>query len=177
MLLNDALIKLVPGGQATDTNWHQAGATVIAGLAYVPLALWLGSGSRAAGIKGPRRGFVLALLAAGALVTAGSLATLIYSVVTATLGVPLPDWQGVARQAGAALIVGVVLGGLYLWLAAREGQFTHAPKPVAEPAPPGAADGHAAALDEVLAQFQQGGLSQAEAAERIRALARAGSLV
>ncbi len=185
MLLNDAFINYFPGPQAANTNWHQAAATVIAGLAYVPLALWLGYGSRAEGVKGPRRGFVLALLAAGALVTAGSLATLIYSVVTATLGVPLPDWQGVARQAGAALIVGVVLGGLYLWLAAREGQFTHAPKPATEPAvepaTPGAADGtadgHAAALDEVLAQFQQGGLSQAEAAERIRALARAGSLM
>jgi hypothetical protein len=181
MLLNDTFIKLFPGPNAANTNWHSASATVIAGVAYVPLALWLGSGSRAEGVKGPRRGFVLALLAAGALVTAGSLATLIYSVVTATLGVPLPDWQGVARQAGAALIVGVALGGLYLWLAAREGQFTRAPKPVTEPAMPsataGSADGHAAALDEVLAQFQQGGLSQAEAAERIRALARAGSLV
>jgi hypothetical protein len=181
MLLNDALIKFFPGTQPADTNWRQAAATAIAGVAYVPLALWLGSGSRAEGIKGPRRGFVLALLAAGALVTAGGAATLIYSVVTASLGVPLPDWQSVARQAGAALIVGLALGGLYLWLAAREGQFTRAPKPHTEPAAvpaaPGVVDGHAAALDDVLAQFQQGGLSQAEAAERIRALARAGSLV
>ncbi|MFI5276370.1 MAG: DUF5671 domain-containing protein [Ktedonobacterales bacterium] len=183
MLLNDAFIRLFPGGQPTDTNWHQAIATAIAGLAYVPLALWLGASSRAEGIKGPRRGFVLVLLAAGALVTAGSAATLIYSVVTATLGVPLPNWQDVARQAGAALIVGLALGGLYLWLAAREGQFTRAPRPQVEPAGAAAeagavvaANGHAA-LDDVLAQFQQGGLSQAEAAERIRTLARTGALV
>lgn len=182
MLLNDAFIKLFPGGQPADTNWHQAFATAIAGLAYVPLALWLGASSRDEGIKGPRRGFVLVLLAAGALVTAGSAATLIYAVVTATLGVPLPNWQDVARQAGAALIVGLALGGLYLWLAAREGQFTRAPHPQVEPAGAAgeagaaAANGHAA-LDDVLAQFQQGGLSQAEAAERIRTLARAGTLV
>lgn len=182
MLLNNAFIHYFPGGQPTDTNWHQAIATVIAGLAYVPLALWLGASSRAEGIKGPRRGFVLVLLAAGALVTAGSAATLIYSVVTATLGVPLPNWQDIARQAGAALIVGLALGGLYLWLAAREGQFTRAPRPQVEPAVAGeagalaSADGHAA-LDDVLAQFQQGGLNQAEAAERIRALARTGALV
>ena len=182
MLLNNAFIHYFPGGQPTDTNWHQAIATVIAGLAYVPLALWLGASSRAEGIKGPRRGFVLVLLAAGALVTAGSAATLIYSVVTATLGVPLPNWQDIARQAGAALIVGLALGGLYLWLAAREGQFTRAPRPQVEPAAAdeagalASADGHAA-LDAVLTQFQQGGLNQAEAAERIRALARTGALV
>ncbi len=177
MLLNDLFINLFPGTQPADTDWHVALATAIAGVAYVPLALWLGSGSRAAGVKGPRRGFVLALLAAGALVTAGGAATVIYAVVTAALGVPLPDWQSVARQAGAALIVGLVLGGLYLWLAAREGQFTRAPKPQTEPeATPAPAEADAA-LDTVLAQLQQGGLTQAEAAERIRALARAGSLV
>jgi hypothetical protein len=120
------------------------------------------------------------LLAAGALVTAGSAATLIYAVVTAALGVPLPEWQDVARQAGAALIVGVALGGLYLWLAAREGQFTRAPRPEAAPASSESSATPAVsgvALDEVLAQFQQGGLTQIEAADRIRALARAGGLV
>lgn len=182
MLLNDALIKYFPGTQPSDTNWHLAFATAIAGVAYVPLALWLGAATRVEGVKGPRRGFVLALLAAGALATAGGAATLIYSVVTATLGVPLPNWQDVARQAGAALIVGLAVGGLYLWLAVREGQFTRAPRPEAEPATDiegaatSAANGHVA-LDDVLAQFQQGGLSQAEAAERIRTLARAGALV
>jgi hypothetical protein len=182
MLLNNALIHYFPGTQPANTNWHQAIATAIAGVAYVPLALWLGATSRVEGIKGPRRGFVLVLLAAGALATAGGLATLIYSVVTATLGVPLSNWQDVARQAGAALIVGLALGGLYLWLAVREGQFSRAPHPEVEPVAPaegvaaGAANGHAA-LEDVLAQLQQGGLSQAEAAERIRTLARSGALV
>jgi hypothetical protein len=187
MLLNNLFINVLPGTQSATTTWHTAGATAIAGVAYVPLALWLGSGSRAEGVKGPRRGFVLALLAAGALVTAGSAATLIYAVVTAALGVPLPAWQDVARQAGAALIVGVTLGGLYLWLAVREGQFTRAPRPQAAPespssapaAPvaPGASSEQSVALDEVLAQFQQGGLTQTEAADRIRALVRAGGLM
>ena len=190
MLLNDLFIRLFPGAQPPATNWRLATAMAIAGIAYIPLALWLGSSSRAEGIKGPRRGFVLALLAAGALVTAGGAATLIYSVVTAILNVPLPDWQSVARQAGAALIVGLVLGGLYLWLAMREGQFARAPKPEeapeapaapavpAVPAVPAAPGGLAGpALDDVLSQFQHGGLTQAEAAERIRRLAREEALV
>ncbi|HET9110915.1 MAG TPA: hypothetical protein VFN78_08840 [Ktedonobacterales bacterium] len=181
MLLNNLFIAWFPGSQVTPTNWRTAIAVTIAGAAYVPLALWLGSGSRAEDIKGPRRGFVLALLAAGALATAGGAATLIYSVVTALLGVPLSNWQGVARPAGAALLVGLALGGLYLWLAIREGQFTRAPhpEPVAPegPAAEGAAAINTAALDDVLAQLQRGSLTQAEAADRIRTLARAGALV
>ncbi|HZC04479.1 MAG TPA: hypothetical protein VE338_02480 [Ktedonobacterales bacterium] len=182
MLLNNLFIKLFPGQQFTDTNWPTAAAVTIAGAAYVPLALWLGSGSHAEGIRGPRRGFVLAMLAAGSLATAGGAATLIYSVVTALLGVPLPNWQSVARPAGAALVIGLVVGGLYLWLALREGQFTRAPKPEpVAPEAPTAAEGaaiiNAAALDDVLAQLQQGSLSRAEATDRIRALARTGALV
>lgn len=176
MLLNNLFIKLFPGSSPADTNWRTAAAFAIAGLAYIPLALWLGRSSATEGIKGPRRGFVLALLAAGALVTTGGLATLITSVVTAILNVPLPDWESIARHAGAALIVGLILGGIYLWLAIREGQFARAPKPEA-PEAPEAPTIAGAALDEVLSQFQQGGLTQAEAAERIRALAREGSLV
>ncbi|MDE3230245.1 MAG: hypothetical protein KGO05_10215 [Chloroflexota bacterium] len=174
MILNNLFIRGFPGGPTTDTNWHVAFAMIIAGLAYVPLALWLGATTRAEGIKGPRRGFVLALLAAGALATAGSLATLLYSVVTALLRVPVGDWQSIARNAGATLIVGLILGGLYLWISLREGQFTRAPRPAPAPAPEGAP---VPALDDVLARFQQGGLSQAEAAERIRALAREGALI
>jgi hypothetical protein len=174
MILNNLFIKGFPGGPTTDTNWHVAFAMLIAGLAYVPLALWLGATTRAEGAKGPRRGFVLALLAAGALATAGSLATLIFSVVTALLNVPVGDWQSVARNAGATLIVGLILGGLYLWISLREGQFARAPHPEPAPVPEGAP---IPALDDVLTRFQQGGLSQAEAAERIRTLAREGALV
>lgn len=174
MALNNLFIKALPGGPTTDTNWHVAIAMMIAGLAYVPVALWLGASTRAEGIKGPRRGFVLAMLAAGALVTAGSLATLLYVIVTAALNSPLSDWQSLARNAGASLIVGLILGGLYLWISLREGQFARAPRP--EPSPE-AAPIAGAALDDVLTRFQQGQLSQAEAADRIRTLAREGSLV
>lgn len=174
MALNNVFIKALPGGPTTNTNWHVAIAMMIAGLAYVPLALWLGASTRTEGIKGPRRGFVLAMLAAGVLVTAGSLATLLYVIVMAALNLPLPDWQSLARNTGASLIVGLILGGLYLWISLREGQFARAPRP--EPSPE-AAPVAGAALDDVLTRFQQGSLSQAEAAERIRTLAREGSLV
>ena len=180
MLLNNLFISAIPGATTDTTNWHTAVAITLAGTPYIPLAFWLGAGVRAEGVKGPRRGFVLALLAAGALATAGGAATLIYAALTATLGFPLSDWQGVARVAGSALIVGVVVGLLYLWIAAREGQFARAPRPEAPPAGAPATGAVAApsgvSLDEVLTQFQQGGLTQAETAERIRALAQAGAL-
>ncbi len=181
MLFNNLFTTWFPGPQTVAIVWYTSEATAIAGLAYIPLALWLDRGSHAEGIKGPRRGFVLALLAAGALATAGGAATLIYSVVTAILNVPLPDWQSVARQAGATLLVGLVLGGLYLWLAIQEGQFARAPKPeVAPEAPPmpeAAAIPAGGSLDSLLSQFQRGSLTQAEAAERIRKMARDGALV
>ncbi len=176
MLLNNLFISAIPGATPDTPNWHAALATALAGTPYIPLAFWLGAGVRAEGVKGPRRGFVLALLAAGALATAGGAATLIYAALTATLGFPLNNWQGVAREAGSALIVGVVVGLLYVWIAIREGQFARAPRPEVAPASSTATDTAGATLDEVLSRFQQGGLTQAEAAERIRALAQAGTL-
>ncbi len=158
-----------PGANAWDT----AIAFLIAGVGFIPLALWLGAGSRAEEINGPRRGFVLALLAAGALVTAGAVATLLYTVITPLFGVPLANWQDLARNAGAALLTGLALGGLYLFIALRERQFVSAPKaPEVEPAA-----APVATLDEALVQFKRGDITQEVAAERIRTLAREGALV
>lgn len=177
------------GAVPTTQEWVDALALAVAGLAYIPLALWLGAGSRAEGVGGPRRGFTLALLAAGALVTAGAAATLIYTLATAALGVALDNWHAVAREAGAALVVGLALGGLYLWISAREGQFarpshpqpqptagaTAASAPAAAPAAE-AAVGDVSGLEGLLAEVRAGTLAPAEAAARIRALAEAGAL-
>ncbi len=181
-VVRNVIVAISPAATAPTANeWDTAIAFVIAGVGYIPLALWLGAGSRAEDINGPRRGFVLALLAAGALVTAGAAATLLYTVITPLLGVPLDNWQDLARGAGAALITGVALGGLYLFIALREKQFVPAPKapevaPEAAPIPP-PAPAPAGSLDEVLAQFKGGDLSQEATAERIRTLAREGALV
>lgn len=154
-------------------EWDTAIAYLIAGVGFIPLALWLGSGSRAEEINGPRRGFVLALLAAGALVTAGAVATLLYTLITPLFGAQPENWQDLARNAGAALLTGVTLGGLYLFIALREKQFVSAPK--APEVTPEAAP--VASLDEALTQFKRGDITQEAAAERIRALAREGALV
>jgi hypothetical protein len=162
----------------TPEDWDATFGLVIAGMGYIPLAFWLGADTRAWDIKGPRRGFVLALLAAGALVTAGAAATLLFAVVTPLLDVPLENWQETARGAGAALITGLVLGGLYLFIALRERQFIPSVRPPEAPAPVASAPAApAASLDETLAQFKAGDLSQEATAERIRELARAGALV
>ena len=97
----------------------------------------------------------------------------IRAITTPLLNVPLDNWQEVARNAGAALITGLALGGLYLFIALRERQFVSAPR--APEAAPAAAP--SASLEDVLAQFKGGALSQEAAAERIRALAREGALV
>lgn len=167
------VFQMFTAQQPSPNDWDAALAYVVAGVGYIPLAFWLGAGSAAWDIKGPRRGFVLALLGAGALTTAGGAATLLFAVLSPALNVPLDDWQDLARSAGAALVTGLALGGLYLFIALRERQFIPAPPaPSQEPeATP------AAALDEALAQFKAGELTQDQAAERIRELARSGALV
>jgi hypothetical protein len=177
LVVRSAIEAVSPGvTPPTPNDWDSAFAFVIAGVGYIPLALWLGAGSRVWEINGPRRGFVLALLAAGALVTAGSVATLLFVVITPVLNVPLDNWQEVARNAGAALIAGAALGGLYLVIALRERQFIPAPK-ASQPAPEAPEAPPAGSLDEALAQFKRGDISQEAAVERIRALAREGTLV
>jgi uncharacterized membrane protein required for colicin V production len=177
LVLRNAINSASPGVTPPTANeWDTAIAFIIAGVGYIPLSLWLGAGSRAWEINGPRRGFVLALLAAGALVTAGAVATLLYTVITPLLNVPLDNWQELARNAGAALITGLALGGLYLFIALRERQFVPAPK-APEVAPEAPAGTQVASLDDVLAQFKGGDISQEAAAERIRTLAREGALV
>lgn len=176
MLIENALLSILPNPTGKATYWHDAAAAAIAGIPYILLALWLAAGTREEGAKGPRRAFDLALLAAGALATAGGLATLIYAVLTAILGVPLPNWQDVARLAGAILIAGLALGGLYLWISLREGQFAGTPKPQVAPAATGEVQSATTLLDGVLSKLTGGSISQDEASREILELARRGSL-
>ncbi len=124
------------GTLTSDTSaWPSTLALLLIGLAYIPTALNLSRRSFQTQVHGPRRGFVLALLAGGALTVAGSIVALLFALVTAALNVPLPNWQDLARAAASALIVGLALGGVYVWIAIREGVFARQPAPVAPAAP------------------------------------------
>ncbi len=73
---------------------------------------------------GPRRALVFSLLGGGILVSVGSAIILLYMLLTSLLGATLFDgWQHVARAAGAALVVGLLIVGIYIWIASREHLF------------------------------------------------------
>jgi len=141
---------------AGNRGWATAVALTLMGATYIPVALNLSRRSATTGAHGPRRGFVLALLAAGALTVAGSVVTLLFALGTAALGAPLTNWQDVARNALAALVVGLALGGIYGWIAIREGVFAQsaaapAPVPAAPAAPVAGAPGYTPAPAEATA--------------------------
>ncbi|HEX9039227.1 MAG TPA: hypothetical protein VF808_19765 [Ktedonobacterales bacterium] len=172
-----------PGATSpTLASWDRPLSYLIAGVGYIPLAFWLGAGSRATEIRGPRRGFVLALLAAGALVTASAAVSLLYTLLTRALSVPLSGRLLTAETAGSSLLTGLALGGVYLFIALRERQFTGTPHiPAAAPAASAEAaepaPAPASSLDEALRQLEAGAITRDAAAERIRDLARTGGLM
>jgi len=133
-LMNLITKSIGQGGPApANDGWAMAVALTLMGATYIPVALTLSRRSAASGAHGPRRGFVLALLAAGALTVAGSVVSLLFALGTAILGAPLSNWQDFARGAFSALLVGLALAGVYAWIAIREGVFartTAAPTPI-----------------------------------------------
>jgi hypothetical protein len=156
-------------------QWAASLALVLVGLAYIPLSLRLLRRGATAGA--PRRGYILTLLAGGVVTGAAGLAVTLYTVATAALGVPLTNWQQVARSGVAALLVGLALAGLYGWIAVRE----HTIEPLFahhEAAPPTPAQPAAGALDtieQVLDAYAAQTITRSEAAERIRDLMRGGA--
>jgi hypothetical protein len=109
--------------QLNALAWATAFAFVITGLAYIALDIYLRRLSIQAGSTGPRRGFVFILLGSGMLVAAVGAVVLLYNVLTSLLGSPPSNWQSEARDGAAALIVGVLIVGIYFWAATREHLF------------------------------------------------------
>ena len=146
-------------------------AVLIAGIGYPPLALTLARGSTSQETAGPRRAFVLALLAGGTITGVVGLVITLRAVITSVLGAPLEDWQRVVLDGAVTLVIGAAIAGLYAWLAAREHVFTLpatlAPT-AAAPAPNRSVE---AVLDELLASK----LTRDEAAAQIRQLGRSGA--
>lgn len=198
-LLYDVLERYTSGGVTITTDeWASSAALLITGLGYVPLAVRLRQRSRADARATPRRGLVLALLAGGTLTAAVGLAVTLFAIVTASVGAPLDHWQDTVRSGGAALVIGLVLAGIYAQRALAEGIFRRqgagaseseaaqtqpamripngtAAAPSAPPAPPAAVTPSAAPardvpVEGVLDDLLAGKLTRDEAAAHIREL-------
>lgn len=169
VLSNGAESVAAAGFQPTQADWAAAFALVITGIAYIPVELSLRTRSLRSGNMGPRRGFVFALLASGALTGAIGAVAILYAVITNLLQAPVADWQHIARLGAVALIVGAVLAGIYSWQAVHEGFFKRpAPKQpelatVAPPAPSEPPD----SVESVLDAYAAGNVTREAAANRI----------
>ena len=120
---------------------------------------------------GPRRAFVLAVLAGGIIAGAIGAATALFAYGSQLLGAPISNWEDVTRVGVAIFLVGLTIAGIYFWSARAEHLL--APRPSAAPAgtPPGAPQ-PALTVEQILDEFAAGRLSRDEAASRIRAGAR-----
>lgn len=164
-LLRNATESLVAGGSQPSTgDWAMAYALAVTGIAYVALDLDLRRRSIQTANTGPRRGFVLALLAAGSLTGAVGAVVALYAIGTNLLGAPLSNWQEVARTGAVALVVGAVIAGIYVWQALREHFFQAAPK---QPETPPAAPAELASVESVLDAYAAGALKRDDATRRI----------
>ncbi|HST88613.1 MAG TPA: hypothetical protein VLJ14_09560, partial [Ktedonobacterales bacterium] len=117
-----------PGApQPTAESWAISLALALTGVAYIPAALRLRQRSLALGIRTPRRGFGLILLAAGIATGALALVFLLFTLATAALGSPLDNWQELARSAASALVIGLLVVGIYVQQARSEGWWVGTP--------------------------------------------------
>jgi hypothetical protein len=167
-LLN--VFETLSGTQPGPHDWAPAFAFIITGVAYIPLDLHLHSRyvQETSSASGPRHGFVFALLGGGILAGAIGGAVALYALATALLGSPFNGWQHVARVGAAAFIVGVVILGIYLWMANREHLFGGTTKqPVVSPTKLVV---KATTIEEVLDELLAGIISRDEAATQLHTL-------
>lgn len=166
-----------------DTLWAGAIALAIAGIAYIPLAVYLRRATTAE-TSAPRRGFILVLLAGGIVTGAVGLTMTLYSLGTWMLGAPLNNWEDTVRAGLAVLFVGVVLVVSYGWTAVQEHSigalFKRLKEATGAPvAPKAPAQAHEAApvpgdvttaIEQTLTLYAAHSISLDEAAERIKRL-------
>lgn len=167
--------------QPTAESWAFSLALALTGAVYVPAALRLRQRSLALGIRTPRRGFGLILLAAGIATSALALVFLLFTLATAALGSPLDNWQELARSAASALVVGLVVVGIYVQQARSERWWVGTPTPPAltppapatpsvAPALPSADAARSQAIGAVLDDLLAGRVTREAATARIEAL-------
>ena len=203
-VLYNTFQKLAPVPTAPDAiSWISAIALVVAGLGYIPLEIYQRRRNivDVSSASSPRRGLVLALLGGGLLASVIGGITALYLWVTALFGSPVDNWQQTAHGGLAAFIIGVVLVGIYLWSALKEGYWGRSGKqsapssdalPVdaslsqsptdAQPLDAAASDteisvspsspAQAVTIEDTLDELLAGKVTRDEAADRIRILLR-----
>jgi hypothetical protein len=142
---------------------------LIAGLAHPVVAFALRQRTTPEAPVGPRRGFVLAGLAVGAVAGAIGAAISLYLLITALLGSPVgANWPVNARLGAEVLLVGGYVAGMHLWRMLAEQKLIPHRIPGVSPAPsvPVASGAIEAALDDLLA----GRMTRDQAAARLREL-------
>jgi len=173
-------LESLSGAAVAQTDWARAIALVITGVCYFLFdLLLLRSSTRQSLIaSAPRRGFVLALLGGGILDGAVGAAIALYAVGTSLLGSPLNDWAHVSRTGVAALIVGIIVTGIYIWRTRQEHLFTGFAKqhvPVAAPIPSVPVDESTSSsahptIEAVLDDLVASKITRDEAAAQLRAM-------
>jgi hypothetical protein len=164
---------------AVTPEWAAALALLISGLGAIAFHLRLRAAAAPdAGARVPWRAAVLALLAGGIVTGAVGLAVALYAWGTALLGAPLANWEQTARAGAAALLVGVLLTGVYGAIALR-GRFIEplmasisagalAPATTKPPSVEAAESGGLVeAIEQTLDDYATQSVSREQAAQRI----------
>lgn len=173
------------GGNALAGSWAASLALMLAGVAYIPLAVYLRRSTQAE-TNAPRRGFILALLAGGIITGAVGLTMTLYILGTSLLGAPLDNWQQTVRAGLAVLTVGVILVVSYGLVALQERSIgslfrrlreatsipaTTSPAPSQRAEAPATSDAAiTAGIEAALTSYAEGRMSLQEATERIKRL-------
>jgi hypothetical protein len=164
------LLEVISGQSVASLDWAGPVAAVITGVAYIPVSLYLRVLTARTDAIGPRRAFVLALLAGGIIAGAIGAATALFAYGTQALGAPISNWEDITRIGVAILVVGLAIAGIYFWSARSEHLLPA--RPSAAPAGEGAPQA-ATTIEQILDDFAAGRVSRDETASRIRAAARA----
>lgn len=165
LLLHGFVESAVTGALYPIDSFAASLALLISGLAHPFIAFELRRRTTADVPIGPRRGFVLAGLAAGALAGVIGGAIALYLLITAQFGSPVSaDWPVNARTDAVVFLVGGFVAGIHLWRTIAERSLVGRPTP----AVPSAA-GQPGAIESVLDELLAGRITREQAA-RIQAL-------
>jgi Domain of unknown function (DUF5671) len=178
-LLTGAVEAVVPNGSPLGAaGWAAAAGLAIAGLAHPLLAYRLWQRTTVDAPIGPRRGYVLAGLAAGGLAATIAAARVLYLAITALLGTPSgSDWTSQARNTLVIMVVGGFVAGIHLWrLLAERKLIPHPSAGRSETGAPSAPTAPAAdaAIEGVLDALLAGRITREQAAAQLKALIHAG---